>query len=112
MLLIFNKNLSSGVFPVQYKDAFIYRILKSGNKNDIANYWPIAMFNVLSKINDKIVAQLLSSSLLDKLVLEQHGYLKGRSTQLISLFGIRGSLFKWLQSYLLGSRYAVRIRGG
>ena len=41
---------------------------------------PIAILNVVSKVIDKIAAQLLSLALLDKLVLEQHGFLKGRST--------------------------------
>ena len=143
-MLIFNKSLSSGVFPTQCKDAFIFPNPKFGPENDISNYRPIAILNVISKIFDKIVTQLLSASLINKLAIQQHGFFKGRFTitnlivncdfitssiktskQIDTLnfdfsktfdlvshqlladkiwnIGIRGPLFEWLMSYLVGS---------
>ena len=74
------KSLLRGISVTMEGCPFIYPIPKSGNKNDIANYWPTVILNVISKLIDTIVAQLLSSALLNKLVLEHHRFLKGRST--------------------------------
>ena len=48
LLLIFNESLSSGVFSTQWMGAFTFPIHKSRPKNDISNYRPIEILNVIS----------------------------------------------------------------
>ena len=44
---IFNKSLSSGVFPDELKDAKITPIFKSGLRCEVNNYRPISVLSVI-----------------------------------------------------------------
>jgi hypothetical protein len=52
---IFNKSLSSGVFPDELKDAKITPIFKSGMRSEVNNYRPISVLSVIAKVFEKIV---------------------------------------------------------
>ena len=61
LLFLFNKSLSSGVFPSKWKDAFIFSIHKSGNKHEVNNYRPIVILSIISKIFDstKLISEII-----------------------------------------------------
>ena len=59
LLLIFNRSLFSGVFPDLWKDALIYPIYNSVNKNVASNYRHIAILNVISNVIDKMSSTLI-----------------------------------------------------
>ena len=52
---LFNKSLSSGRFPSDFKRAKIIPVPKGNNTNDIGNYRPISLLSGVSKILEKAV---------------------------------------------------------
>ena len=48
LYFIFNKSLTTGIFPTSLKIAKIVPICKSGDKADIKNYIPISLLHVFS----------------------------------------------------------------
>ena len=80
--IIFNKSLSSGEFPNNMKVAVVKPIYKAKSKMDIANYRPISLLTVTSKILEKIVNDRLINFLQKHSVLYegQYGFRKQRST--------------------------------
>ena len=55
-------------------------IFKTGNKNDILNYKPIAITGTISKIFDSIMAKHLTDLCILYSINHQHGFVKGRFT--------------------------------
>ena len=60
--------------------SYITPIHKSGPKHCVSNYWTISILNHFSKVLDAIVTEKISEFLLCKLIEEQHGFIKTRST--------------------------------
>ena len=77
---IFQRSLSSGIFPTKWKQSVLFPIYKSGNRNDINNYRGISLLCILGKIFESIVTDELFQSFKYHLMPEQHGFFKGRST--------------------------------
>ena len=152
ILQLFNKSLSTGIFPSSWKNSYIYPIYKSGDKAEVQNYRPISILSTLAKVFESIVTSRLSDFLLLSIADSQHGFVKGRSvlsnlliyndfifdafksrSQVDSVYfdfskafdtvnhdrllgkvwnaGIRGTLFRWLGSYLVGRSQTVRTCG-
>jgi hypothetical protein len=79
---IFNMSLASSVFPTTWKTAQVTPIFKKGNRQVIANYRPISLLPLLSKvmehaINKQLCEHLETSGLLHP---SQHGFRRKRST--------------------------------
>ena len=79
---IFRKSMDEGEVPKGWKEAHIVPIHKKGNKAIMANFRPVALTSVISKIMEKIIcAALLSFLTRNGLVTQQHGFVPGRSCQ-------------------------------
>ena len=63
---IFNKSLSQGVVPVKLKVAKVVPVYKKDDNQNIANYRPIALLPIFSKILEKIVYKRLNDFLLER----------------------------------------------
>lgn len=89
LAMIFNASLQSGVFPDSYKLANITPIVKArdGDSTSPANYRPVSLTPIVSKLLEQIVsARLHKSSVLNQLHDQQFGFRSNRSTsQLLSL---------------------------
>lgn len=80
-LCIFFKSLiSAGIFPSSLKTSYVIPIFKSGDKSDVKNYRPIAIQPTLAKVFESIILDHLYFQLCDHICLEQHGFMRGRST--------------------------------
>lgn len=79
--LIYNKSLSDGLCPSQWKRALVIPIHKNGQKNIVENYRPISKLCVFEKILEKIVYKTLFNSIKNVLSIEQHGFVPGRSAE-------------------------------
>ena len=55
LAVYFGKALELGIFPHFFKTAKVIPIFKSGNKDNISNYRPIALLPNLSKILEKLI---------------------------------------------------------
>ena len=81
--LIFNKSLTSGVFPHLLKVAIVITIHKGDSKMVAANYRPISLLPIFGKLYEKIIFSRLIS-FIDKykiLFNRQYGFQKDKSTE-------------------------------
>lgn len=74
--IIYNKSLSSGIFPNLFKTAYITPIFKSGNKSQINNYRPICIQNSIAKLFEKIIHNKLYNQVARIITQNQHGFMK------------------------------------
>ena len=88
LAMIFNKTMSTGKIPNDWKMAFVTAIYKKGPKNRPENYRPISLTSIICKlmetlIKDAVMKHVIENDLLSKC---QHGFVPGRSTttQLLS----------------------------
>jgi hypothetical protein len=81
---IFNKVLSTGVFPDRLKYSEVQPLFKKGKKTEITNYRPISLLTSFSKIIEKIIYKRLNSYLTDNNILanEQFGFRKNSTTNM------------------------------
>lgn len=80
LLTIFNDSLASGVFPTKWKASFISSIFKAGDRTDVRNYRAVAILSAIPKLFEKIICDKLSIRLRHFIDLNQHGFMKKRST--------------------------------
>ena len=87
MHILFNKSLSSGIFPRFWKSSKIVLIHKKGDKSDVSHYRPISILYALSKLFEKIVTKRIYANCRHLLSHCQHGFIDRRSTcsNLVSL---------------------------
>ena len=76
--ILFNMSIKSGVFPDCWKTSNVSPIPKSGNVHDPANYHPISLLPVISKVFERHIHSLLSSSV--SINENQWGFLSGHSS--------------------------------
>ena len=55
LAVYFGKAFKLGIFPRIFKTAKVIPVFKSGNKDNICNYRPIALLPNLSKILEKLI---------------------------------------------------------
>ena len=79
---LFNKSISTGVFPTILKIAKVVPIFKKGDIEEINNYRPIALLPTMSKIWEKLLNTQLQEKLdeLDVIINDQYGFRKNHST--------------------------------
>lgn len=82
---LFRRSLDEGSFPSMLKFSSITPIFKSGNRNIVSNYRPIAIQSHISKIFDSLVLSSIQPSINSILMEEQHGFRPGRSTTTCNL---------------------------
>jgi hypothetical protein len=82
LLMLFNKSITSGVVPLQWKIATITPIYKKGNKADPANYRPVSLTSVVCKILERIVSEAIVAHIKSNHLAcaAQHGFTEGKST--------------------------------
>ena len=79
-----NLSLRAGRFPTVHKTGNILPLYKSKEHDEISNYRPVCMLNMMSKILEKVVAERLYSHLENNEILtnSQFAYRKARNTEL------------------------------
>ena len=85
--ILFNKSMSEGKLPSQWKVAEVKPIFKKGDKSEAGNYRPVSLTSVVCKIFEGFVRDTICKHLNDNNFLTEHqfGFSKGRScvTQLL-----------------------------
>lgn len=77
---IFNQSLRHNLFPEAMKEAIITPVHKKGSQNDIANYRPISLINIVAKIFESILYRDLFSEVGARISQSQHGFVPDKST--------------------------------
>jgi hypothetical protein len=82
-MYIFNKVLSTGIFPERLKFSEVSPIFKKGDKPEISNYRPVSLLTSFSKVIEKIIFRRLYNYLKENnaLVSEQCGFREKVSTE-------------------------------
>ena len=80
---IFNRSLSTGYYPQQWKEAIVTPVFKKGDTFCINNYRPVALLPVCCKIFERLVLQQFSCHISDNNILlqNQHVFIKGKSCE-------------------------------
>jgi hypothetical protein len=83
LAFIFNKSRTMGVFPEQLKYAVVIPLHKEGDVSNMANYRPVSLSPVFSKVFEKAMYCRLNQHLQTDniLITEQYGFRKGLSTE-------------------------------
>ena len=77
---LFNKSLSLGKLPSEWKLSNITPILKSGLRSEVTNYRPISLLPLVSKVLERCIYNKLIVHMSNQLHHQQFGFLKGKST--------------------------------
>lgn len=80
LYILFNKAIKEGIFPNEWKNAFIIAVYKSGDVCNVKNFRPISIINTISKIFEKILFLKLSPHLQKIIISKQHGGMPHKST--------------------------------
>ncbi|XP_062541865.1 uncharacterized protein LOC134209859 [Armigeres subalbatus] len=78
--LIFNKSLSSGLFPSVWKTATMFPVYKKGDRKDVNKHRGISSLCAASKLFELVITEPLISHCKQHLSADQHGLISGRST--------------------------------
>ena len=81
---LFNRSLSTGIFPNLWKEAIISPLLKDGkDANQPRSYRPIALLSCTAKVLERLVYDQLVHFCFENDILpkEQFGFLQGRSAE-------------------------------
>jgi hypothetical protein len=52
---IYNKSLSSGIFPTRLEFSIVKPALKNDDKLNISNYRPVSLLTAFSKVSKKVI---------------------------------------------------------
>ena len=79
---LFNMSIKSGKLPNEWKLALVTPIPKPGNKSDPANYRPISLLSIISKLLEKYIHIHLLKHLQEQSCISnsQWGFAKGKAT--------------------------------
>ena len=80
LTFLINLCLKSATFPDEWKKSKIVPIFKSGDKNIVENYRPVALMNNFAKVFEFIIYKQMIFQLKNSLTEVQHGFVPGRST--------------------------------
>ena len=85
---IFKNSIQRGIFPTNWKTGEVAPIFKKGIKSDCANYRPLTMLNLKSKILESIVCDSLDYHLGTNELMHsnQWGFKKGVPTESLLLY--------------------------
>jgi len=121
--LLFSASLQQSIVPSDWKKASVCPIFKKGDQKNAANYRPVSLTSVCSKIMEHVVCSNVMSHLEchDILTHQQFGFHQGYSAELQLLqtihdlilkqkhYGVRNSVLDWIQSFLVHSRLFVGV---
>ena len=79
---LFNMSIKTGKLPNEWKLALVTPIPKPGNKSDPANYRPISLLSIISKLLEKHIHIHLLKHLQEQSCISnsQWGFTKGKAT--------------------------------
>lgn len=81
LYILYNKSLHFGYVPTKWKNSYIVPIFKGGMNTDVKNYRPISKLNILAKLLEKFVYDIIFCEVRGAIIQEQHGFHPNRSVE-------------------------------
>ena len=80
---IIRQTINDGCIPDRWRDAWVTPVFKKGGRNDPANYRPVSLTCIMSKLAEHVICTHLRGHLDDKGILTpaNHGFRKGHSCE-------------------------------
>jgi hypothetical protein len=78
--LLFNISLSTCVFPDRCKLSYVTSIFKKGRRNNVEDYCEVAILSAIPKRFELLVYRTMYNDLKNLISVNQHGFMKNRST--------------------------------
>jgi Reverse transcriptase (RNA-dependent DNA polymerase)/Endonuclease-reverse transcriptase len=78
--LLFNRSLSTCVFPDRWKLSYVTPIFKKGRRNNVEDYRGVAILSAIPKRFELLVYRTMYDDLKNLISVNQHGFMKNRST--------------------------------
>jgi hypothetical protein len=78
--LLFNRSLSTCVFPEIWKLSYVTPIFKKGRRNNVEDYRVVAILSAIPKRFELLVYRTTYEDLKNLISVNQHGFMKNRST--------------------------------
>ena len=94
---VFNLSLEEGIVPLEWKEANIIPLFKTGSRNKSENYRPVSLTSVICKLLERLIKDHLVDFLVKNKLINpsQHGFLKARSC-LTNMLCFLEEVTKWL----------------
>ena len=94
---VFNLSLEEGIVPLEWKEANIIPLFKTGSRNKSENYRPVSLTSVICKLLERLIKDHLVDFLVKNKLINpsQHGFLKARSC-LTNMLCFLEDVTKWL----------------
>ena len=75
---VFNMSLQEGIVPLEWKEANIIPLFKTGSRNKSVNYRPVSLTSVICKLLEAIIRDHMMDFLIKHKLINpsQHGFLK------------------------------------
>jgi hypothetical protein len=80
LCMLFNRSLTTCIFPDRWKLLFITPIFKSGKRNDISNYRGIAILSAIARLFELLVYRVINEDLMGRFANCRYGFVNVRST--------------------------------
>jgi hypothetical protein len=80
LCMLFNRSLTTCIYPYRWILSFITPIFKSGRRNDISNYRGIAILSAIARLFELLVYRVINEDLMGRFADCRHGFVNGRST--------------------------------
>ena len=83
LIYLYNKSITTGIFPTRLKYSQIVPIYKKGDKHVLSNYRPISLLTSFSKIFEQVIYNRLYDHVTHYKILskEQYGFRNNYSTE-------------------------------
>ena len=76
---LFQISVNTGSIPVEWRTHLIIPIFKSGDRSDVANYRPISLLSIVSKVLERIIYDRIIDHILPQMHPNQYGFTPGKS---------------------------------
>jgi hypothetical protein len=84
LYLLFNRSLSTYVFPDRWKLFYVTPIIKKARRNNVEDYCGVSILSAIPKRFELLVYRTMYDDLKNLISVNQHGFMKNRSTPTVT----------------------------